>query len=162
MPSIPVTNWCGPPETIGAGTFLPLWHSVLDMILVERFTKGEPESFSRGNDSLLLWDNTVELMRPWRQAAYTLSLAILLLSQVAPQSASPSNPRASKAKPTQSGVSCTNNGTYVNSEGQTVERPETCTGPPQGATAQCRDGSYSFSRSHRGTCSRHGGVAKWL
>jgi hypothetical protein len=33
---------------------------------------------------------------------------------------------------------------------------------PQGATVQCRDGTYSFSRSRRGTCSHHGGVAKWL
>ncbi|WP_182058833.1 DUF3761 domain-containing protein, partial [Pantoea sp. ME81] len=24
------------------------------------------------------------------------------------------------------------------------------------------DGSYSFSTHHRGTCSRHGGVAEWL
>lgn len=35
--------------------------------------------------------------------------------------------------------------------------------PPQsGATAVCRDGSYSYSRHRRGTCSHHGGVARWL
>jgi uncharacterized protein DUF3761 len=34
--------------------------------------------------------------------------------------------------------------------------------PPPGATAQCRDGSYSYSQHHSGTCSYHGGVAKWL
>lgn len=52
------------------------------------------------------------------------------------------------------------NGTYVNSAGQTVCRPSaTNTG---GATAICRDGSYSYSRSRRGTCSHHGGVAQWL
>ena len=33
---------------------------------------------------------------------------------------------------------------------------------PAGATAQCRDGSYSFSRTHSGTCSHHGGVGRWL
>jgi hypothetical protein len=33
---------------------------------------------------------------------------------------------------------------------------------PPGATAQCRDGSYSFSQTHSGTCSHHGGVAAWL
>ncbi len=33
---------------------------------------------------------------------------------------------------------------------------------PPGATAQCRDGSFSFSLSHRGTCSHHGGVAQWF
>ena len=31
----------------------------------------------------------------------------------------------------------------------------------QGATARCRDGSYSFSQSRRGTCSHHGGVSEW-
>jgi hypothetical protein len=33
---------------------------------------------------------------------------------------------------------------------------------PPGATAQCRDGTYSFSQSRSGTCSHHGGVATWL
>jgi hypothetical protein len=34
--------------------------------------------------------------------------------------------------------------------------------PPKGATAQCRDGTFSFSRTRSGTCSHHGGVARWL
>ena len=33
---------------------------------------------------------------------------------------------------------------------------------PPGATAKCRDGSYSYSQHHSGTCSHHGGVAVWL
>jgi hypothetical protein len=33
---------------------------------------------------------------------------------------------------------------------------------PTGATALCRDGTYSFSRHRSGTCSHHGGVATWL
>jgi len=36
------------------------------------------------------------------------------------------------------------------------------TSPPTGATARCRDGTYSFSRHRSGTCSHHGGVATWL
>jgi hypothetical protein len=32
---------------------------------------------------------------------------------------------------------------------------------PAGATALCRDGSYSYSKTHTGACSHHGGVAKW-
>ena len=63
---------------------------------------------------------------------------------------------------THESAKCSDNGTYVNSQGQKVKRPENCPGPPPGATAQCRDGAYSFSRNHRGTCSHHGGVAKWL
>src|SRR5438309_7393513 len=33
---------------------------------------------------------------------------------------------------------------------------------PSGATARCRDGTYSFSKHRSGTCSHHGGVATWL
>jgi hypothetical protein len=35
-------------------------------------------------------------------------------------------------------------------------------GPPPGATALCKDGTYSFSQTRSGTCSHHGGVAIWL
>ena len=82
-------------------------------------------------------------------------------SQPAPQSenGSPSNSSHASRQPN---ANCTDNGTYVNTKGQTVKRPETCSSAPQGATAQCRDGTFSFSRNRRGTCSHHGGVAKWL
>jgi hypothetical protein len=33
---------------------------------------------------------------------------------------------------------------------------------PPGATARCRDGTYSFSLHHSGSCSHHGGVAQFL
>jgi len=33
---------------------------------------------------------------------------------------------------------------------------------PTGATAKCKDGTYSKSKHHSGTCSHHGGVAEWL
>ncbi|WSY63845.1 DUF3761 domain-containing protein [Nocardia sp. NBC_00881] len=33
---------------------------------------------------------------------------------------------------------------------------------PDGASAHCKDGTYSFSRHRAGTCSHHGGVACWL
>jgi hypothetical protein len=33
------------------------------------------------------------------------------------------------------------------------------TGQP---TARCRDGTMSYSAQHSGSCSHHGGVAKWL
>jgi cytochrome c1 len=54
------------------------------------------------------------------------------------------------------------NGTYVNTAGNTVCSPYSAPSPPAGATAQCRDGTYSFSQSRSGTCSSHGGVARWL
>lgn len=53
---------------------------------------------------------------------------------------------------------------YRNVNGVCVHRPVKTqnSAVPSGATAQCRDGSYSFSQHRRGTCSHHGGVAKWL
>lgn len=38
---------------------------------------------------------------------------------------------------------------------------KTSSGGPSGATALCKDGSYSYSATHTGACSHHGGVAKW-
>jgi hypothetical protein len=52
--------------------------------------------------------------------------------------------------------------TYTNSDGQKVQSPTKSNTIPAGATAQCRDGSYSFSQHHQGTCSHHGGVSRWL
>jgi hypothetical protein len=54
-------------------------------------------------------------------------------------------------------------GHYVNRDGDAVHSPARSRSGnvPAGATAQCRDGSYSFSRHHSGTCSSHGGVAHW-
>lgn len=51
---------------------------------------------------------------------------------------------------------------YKNHYGQTIQSPTYYDRPPAGATAMCADGTYSFSASHRGTCSHHGGVRKWL
>jgi hypothetical protein len=109
-------------------------------------------------------------MRSLRHTRWVLATALALLSQpfasqapVASQSQSPSASATNgSAKPNQPKPDCTSNGTYVNSKGQTVPRPENCSAPPKGATAQCRDGTYSFSKSRSGTCSHHGGVAKWL
>ena len=61
----------------------------------------------------------------------------------------------------ESGSECTK-GTYENSSGNTVCRPEESSTVPAGATARCVDGSYSFSEHRSGTCSYHGGVAEWL
>lgn len=55
-------------------------------------------------------------------------------------------------------------GFYTNRQGEAVRRPARTLSDqaPPGASAQCRDGSYSFSAHRRGTCSHHGGVARWL
>lgn len=51
---------------------------------------------------------------------------------------------------------------YLNVSGHCVHRPLHANSGPLGAIARCRDGAYSFSEHRRGTCSHHGGIAKWL
>jgi hypothetical protein len=33
---------------------------------------------------------------------------------------------------------------------------------PSGSTGVCKDGTYTDAKVHKGACSHHGGVAKWL
>lgn len=42
-----------------------------------------------------------------------------------------------------------------------ITKPSPVVTQPTGATARCRDGTLSYSRNRRGTCSHHGGVAQW-
>lgn len=50
---------------------------------------------------------------------------------------------------------------YTNKYGNRVQSPTIYNSKTAGATALCRDGTYSFSQNRRGTCSHHGGVAIW-
>ncbi|MGC2373606.1 MAG: DUF3761 domain-containing protein [Solirubrobacteraceae bacterium] len=68
---------------------------------------------------------------------------------------------ARSEEPGEPGSECTN-GTYENSSGNVVCKPEESSTVPVGATARCADGTYSFSEHRSGTCSYHGGVAEWL
>jgi hypothetical protein len=90
-----------------------------------------------------------------------LLLALSLALPIWPQAQPKPTPQAT-APATTSG-SCTA-AYYRNSDGVCVHRPVKTqnSAVPQGATAQCRDGSYSFSQHRSGTCSHHGGVEKWL
>lgn len=72
-----------------------------------------------------------------------------------------------KAPPPPDGVDesqLVEHGSYVNKDGKPVHKPAHSKNgkAPAGASAKCRDGSFSFSTHRRGTCSRHGGVAEWL
>lgn len=55
-------------------------------------------------------------------------------------------------------VAC-RSGYYKNVSGHCVHRPASS---PAGATARCYDGTYSYSEHASGTCSHHGGVARWI
>lgn len=72
-----------------------------------------------------------------------------------------STPKPATPAPTpNSGLS--NDNYYTNSDGNTVHSPAYSDSVPSGATAKCRDGTYSFSQHRSGTCSGHGGVYQWL
>jgi hypothetical protein len=51
---------------------------------------------------------------------------------------------------------------YTNASGVRVHSPVRASRVPDGATAECNDGTFSFSQNHRGTCSHHGGVKRWF
>lgn len=74
------------------------------------------------------------------------------------------NRYAPSPQPTQQNSGLSNDNSYTNVNGDTVHSPAYINNnsAPVGATAQCRDGTYSFSQNRRGTCSHHGGVAQWL
>ena len=104
-------------------------------------------------------------MRTIRNLAFSLFVPVLFLGLMWPQA----QPKPSPSPTPQATAPATASGScaadyYRNSDGVCVHRPVKTQGSavPQGATAQCRDGSYSFSQHRRGTCSHHGGVAKWL
>lgn len=77
-----------------------------------------------------------------------------------PEPTAPPPTAAASPPPTQS---CPN-GTYINSSGNEVCSPYASPSgpPPPGATARCKDGTYSMSQHRQGTCSGHGGVAQFL
>ena len=53
-------------------------------------------------------------------------------------------------------------GRYRSVDGSMVHGPTRGNQDYGPVTAQCRDGTRSFSHHHRGTCSHHGGVAGWV
>ncbi len=42
-----------------------------------------------------------------------------------------------------------------------VPVPTSTTSVPTGATGKCKDGTYTYAKTHSGACSHHGGVAVW-
>lgn len=60
--------------------------------------------------------------------------------------------------------SLSNDNYYTNVDGNEVHSPAYAPSgcAASGATAECRDGTCSFSQHRSGTCSHHGGVTNWL
>jgi hypothetical protein len=89
--------------------------------------------------------------------ATTSSAGAVAPAAPAPAAAAPAAPAPAATKPTtSSSKAATTTGTNAGKSGTSETTDAT------GAIAQCKDGLYSHSKTHTGTCSRHGGVAKWL
>jgi hypothetical protein len=97
----------------------------------------------------------------WRKLLVTVCLTLALGPALARESR-PTTPVVPVAVTTP--TTLVEGGYYTNHDGQSIHRPAHTPSnqAPAGASAQCRDGSFSFSASRRGTCSRHGGVSTWL
>jgi len=78
------------------------------------------------------------------------------------QKAVPSSNTSTVQKSTNTNSGLSNDNYYINVDGNEVHSPAYSDSVPAGATAKCRDGTYSFSQHRSGTCSHHGGVAQWL
>lgn len=101
----------------------------------------------------------ISLPRAARRIAVALAIAAL-----PPAAAFAYSPTAPTAPAAHGEADLDRHDTYRNRDGDTVHVPAHSKSgrAPEGATARCRDGAYSFSRHRRGTCSGHGGVAAWL
>jgi len=85
--------------------------------------------------------------------------AIAALAAAAGLSASAgARPFAATSASTNAIAAC-RTGYYQNVDGKCVHGPSSS---PAAATARCRDGTYSYSLHASGTCSHHGGVARWI
>lgn len=83
--------------------------------------------------------------------------------QSQPEQQSAVQPTAAQPAPQVQQTQLSNDNYYTNSDGNTVHSPAySNNGVPAGATAQCADGTYSFSQHRSGTCSHHGGVMQWF
>lgn len=97
-----------------------------------------------------------------RKLLTAILLAISLVPGTWPQATQQNTTTQSTANGTTSSSTTRHHRTYTNKSGQQVKSPERSATVPVGATAKCADGTYSFSKHRRGTCSHHGGVSQWL
>ena len=104
----------------------------------------------------------VEIEKLGLSFALALALGIAVAKPPAPSASAASTASPAPATPQESQL--VEHSHYVNKSGSVVHSPaHSVTGQePPGASAKCRDGTFSFSQHHQGTCSHHGGVASWL
>ncbi|RSN45219.1 hypothetical protein DMC64_16955 [Amycolatopsis sp. WAC 04197] len=96
-----------------------------------------------------------------QQFVPTTTAAVEVPKQVEPKPTK-TRPKTTQATPKAPNPAECGSDYYRNTDGVCVHRPASGPGAADGATALCKDGSYSYSQNRRGTCSGHGGVRTWL
>jgi Protein of unknown function (DUF3761) len=89
----------------------------------------------------------------------SFAVALAAAAAALPLGAASANAGTLQARPHGTAKIECRSGYYKNASGHCVKSP---TGDPAGATAKCGDGTYSYSLHASGTCSHHGGVARWI
>lgn len=107
--------------------------------------------------------NTRKLLHritPYRKKLITFCLLFIVIAPILALFADNRNNQASAIYPSYLlyASDCAN-GYYLNGDGRCVHH---VSNSADGASAKCRDGSYSYSTHRRGTCSGHKGVSNWL
>lgn len=98
-------------------------------------------------------------------ARFTAALIIALIAGAGTGSLAAGNLQANLVHPAAQNMTSSSDfvaKTYTNSKGMTITSPTRSITAPKNATALCKDGTYSFSKTRKGTCSGHRGVKKWL
>ena len=119
------------------------------------------DSYGIKNDANPLWmySCNTTASQTWSSASIKQVAAAEAATEAATIAAQKAAQQQAAAAATSSQPAAQSDSGYTNSAGNYVQSPSS---NPQGATAQCKDGTYSYSQSRSGTCSHHGGVAQWL
>jgi Protein of unknown function (DUF3761) len=83
-------------------------------------------------------------------------------AKAAPTTTAPAAAPAPSGAVSQSAPAATTAAKSTPSASKSAPAAAAASSDPTGATAKCKDGTYSKSQHHSGTCSHHGGVAEWL
>lgn len=136
--------------SLSADEDYPLWINAKHVCFTEKCWIKPKTNTSTGTTSkTILSDKVIEKKYSIPSAESSKSTTPVTLPQ---SSASTKNVSTSKS----SGKG------YINKDGKFIPSPSKSNTQPAGATAKCRDNTWSYSQNRRGTCSGHGGVARWL
>jgi len=157
-PRIGLMAWAGFALIVGATANQPSQVAVVPTVTTVTTTSSNPPAAAL----LTAPPASSTIAAVTTHAATTKAVATAALVAASTSHASASRASVRSSHPAGGDIGNCGGDSYVNSDGNCIERPTHAAQAPAGATAMCRDGTYSFSAHRSGTCSHHGGVAEWL